>query len=178
MSSYLNNSDEPEKVEALIVLGGSPTDRGERAAELYHDGICMENLYCTGGYIVSALQAFKIDVHESGLSKNVMLENGVPEELITELQNSTSTYEEALEILSLARRKEWKKIGVVTSEYHIRRTRWTFEEVFESQDASIEVLFFASDSERYKADAWWTHEESFLLTFSEYMKLFYYLMSY
>lgn len=178
MSAYLNNSDQPEKVEALIVLGGSPTDRGERAAELYQNGICRENLYCTGGYIVSALQAFKIDVHESGLSKNVMVDNDVPEELISELQNSTSTYEEALEILSLSRREEWTKIGVVTSEYHIRRTRWTFQEVFEDQEVVPKILFFASDSERYKADAWWTHEESFLLTFSEYMKLFYYLLSY
>ena len=177
MSSFLNNADSVQQVDVLVVLGGSPVDRGYRGAELFHQGLVAGDVYCTGGYTVPALEAFKIDVTESGLTRNVMIDHKVPESRIIELQQSTSTWEEAQEVKELLKNKNWKKVGVVSSEYHIRRVKWTFDKVFTTKD-DVEILFFASDSDHYNAEEWWKDEESFLITYGEFTKLLFYLLKY
>jgi hypothetical protein len=68
------------------------------------------------------------------------------------------------------------RVGILSSEYHIRRVRWTFNTVFE-EDAD-QLVFLASDSSDFSPEDWWKHEKSFLIVFSEYTKLLFYLLNY
>lgn len=177
MGAYLNDSDPVERTEAVFVLGGSPMDRSLKAVELYRNDLVENEIICTGGNIAGALSAFNIHVPEAGLSRKVLEDEGVPSEIIIELTSSTSTFEEADEALQYIKTKGWKKVGIISSEYHIRRVRGTFEDHFEDEE-NIELLFFSADSPRFNQDSWWQDEESFLLCFSEYLKLFYYFLKY
>jgi len=65
---------------------------------------------------------------------------------------------------------------VVSSELHLRRVRWVFEDKFE--DAAIKVHFYGAKNPDYNRTNWWHHEEGLIMTNNEVVKLFYYFFKY
>jgi uncharacterized SAM-binding protein YcdF (DUF218 family) len=175
VGQYLDNSDPNQKVEALFVLGGSPVDRGAAAANCFNQGLVENEIICTGANIAGALAAFKIHATEAEMTNNVLLNNGVPPERIKELPRSTSTFEEASEVLNYTKSHKWKKIGVLSSEYHTRRVSFTFNKAF--KDQNIEVIYFSANSKHFNPEDWWKNEDGFLTCFSEYLKLCFYILN-
>jgi len=173
--SFLSNADDPQEVEALFVLGGSPVDRSLAAAEYFNQGLVKTEVVCTGANVAGALAAFDIRATEAEMSSNVLKSAGIPESRITELPESTSTFEEAEEILQFSKSRGLTKIGVLSSDYHLRRVSWTFNRAFE--DEEISIVYFSADSKHFNPEDWWKNEEGFLTCFSEYAKLCFYLLN-
>lgn len=171
--NHLIDIDEPEKVEALFVLGGNSKDRASHAVQLYNEGF-SPTLVCTGGNIPSVLEAIDTSLYEAEISVSLIRRLGVPESASIALTNSTSTLEEAQEIRAYCELEGLGHVGILSSLFHTNRVRNVFEEQFE--DSDVELTFFGAPSSRYDESTWWTSEEGMIMVNNEYMKLLYYLV--
>lgn len=171
---YLAAADEPQHVETVFVLGGNSYERGIAAAQ-YHQAFPTP-VVCTGGNFPVQIQALGYHLTEAELTKECLLRNGIDSSSIFLLGKATSSFEESEEILNYAKSHGLKKIGILSSEYHLRRLRMTFQEKFERE--GIELVFLAAKNENFTPESWYKNEEGLITTFNEYAKMVYYLFKY
>ena len=116
----LLDTEEPHKCDAIILLEGDGFARYKKAVSLYNAGFAP--LICfSGGFDDEKSGAYTFDK-----IKPLILQAGVPEKSLLVEENSKNTYEQALEIISLARQNKWKRIVLVASHYHSYRAFLTF----------------------------------------------------
>jgi len=95
------------KADVLVVLGGGSHDRPERAAELFRENAAAR-------IIVSGLGDCEIN-------RQLLLEAGVPANVIQLEDQSRTTRENAEFTIKLLREQKVKSVVIVTSWYHSRR---------------------------------------------------------
>ena len=171
---YLAAADDPQQVEAVFVLGGNSYERGIAAAQ--HLKKFPSPVVCTGGNFPVQIQALGYHLSEAELTQKCLLRNGIDTSSIFLLGKATSSFEESEEILQYAKSHQLKKIGILSSEYHLRRLRMTFQEKFERE--GIELVFLAAKNENFTPESWYKNEEGLITTFNEYAKMVYYLFKY
>jgi uncharacterized SAM-binding protein YcdF (DUF218 family) len=152
--------DEPAaQSDALVVLGDDnyAGDRSFHAAELYREGVAP--------IVVASGRMLR---HNSGLAEIMQrdLESfGVPSASIVPLANrAENTREEAGEVAKLIRARGWKRVIIVTSNYHTRRTRFIYSRVLPSN-----VTFRVSSARDSDFDPshWWQTRLGQKLFFNE-----------
>ncbi len=159
--------DDPlEKAQAIVVLGGDSRagDRLRHAVQLYRAGWAPR--------IVLSGAAFRTYFNESELMAHEAKRLGVPpEHLIIALGTADSTLEEALGLRQVLAKHDFRKIIVVTSNFHTRRTRTIFLSVYRPLGARIIVS--AAPDHRFDPQTWWQHREGRKQMFTEVVKLLY-----
>jgi uncharacterized SAM-binding protein YcdF (DUF218 family) len=139
--------DALDKADALIVLSDDNfyADRATRAAELFREG--------KAPVVVASGRRLRPNAGIAELMEHDLVERGVPKEKILRFaHDADSTQEEAEALGKLARTKKWRKVIVVTSNYHTRRARYIFRRVF-PQDIETRVAS-ARDGE-FDPEHWW-----------------------
>ncbi len=139
--------DQPEKADAIILLGDDnyPADRATRAAELYREGWAPR--------IVASGRFLRPYASLSELMQHDLVDRGVPASAIVRMPSlAANTRGEAVLVRRLAERQHWRRILVVTSNYHTRRARHIYIRVF--RDSADVRLIAASDSGFDPAN-WW-----------------------
>lgn len=101
------------RAEVMVVLGGAPTERPQRAAELFKAG-AAPLIICSG-------------FGDAQLSKTVLLKAGVPAADILLEPDSLTTQENARFTIALLRAHHLTNAIIVTSWFHSRRARACFE---------------------------------------------------
>ena len=81
---------------------------------------------------------------------------------------ATSTFDEAEDALSYATKKKWKRIIIVTDEFHTRRAHYAFEKIFANSGIGVEVA--GSSNEVYAIDNWWKSDRGIMAYFGETIK--------
>jgi uncharacterized SAM-binding protein YcdF (DUF218 family) len=165
--------DSPQKTEALVVLGGNSFERGSAALQLFKEGI-TQRMVCTGGNVPSALQAAGTPMYEAELTQKFLVASGVDSSYITVLTASTSTLEEAHEVLRWAQHEGVTELSVMSSTFHTGRVRRVFKKAF--NDSGITVRVIGAPPLTYNTHAWWKSEEGLIMVNNEYMKSLYYLI--
>jgi len=172
--NWLVATDEVEPVEVLFVLSGAAQPRGYEAARLLKGPLKESRSVCTGSLITSNLQLLNLNINEGQLTQIAILQQGVDPTRVEVLPEGTSTWEEAEIIWKYAREKGLQRIGVLTSAYHARRTRWCLEKLQRSGDASLKIYGTpVSDS---TGKPWWQTEDGLLFVNNEYVKYSYYVL--
>lgn len=159
----------PRPADALLVLGGGDGSRQDRAIALYQEKLAP--LIISSGerpYLPDFQRTF------AEIGADYMIARGVPAESILLLKETTSTYDEALASLSLAREFGFTSLLVVSDHYHLRRSSLTFRRVY--RGSGISLTFVAAYPSWFDVNAWWTQERSLMAVFEEYEKLIYYLL--
>lgn len=169
---YLIYENEPEKVEAIFVLSGSPFDRANAAANLYKKGLAP-TVITVGRNIPHDFKAFGLEVYESQLTKNQLINEGVDSTAIIVIPEGTSTMEEAEIILKYSLKHNLNSVIIVSSDFHTRRVKQVFKKMFEKE--AIEVNIQGAASSVYDEEAWWKDEYGLIAVNNEYVKLIYYL---
>jgi uncharacterized SAM-binding protein YcdF (DUF218 family) len=140
--------DEPATPsDALIVLGDDnyAADRAFRAAELYRAGVAP--------VVVASGRMLRPKVSLAGIMERDLESYGVPAGSIVKLEHrAQNTREEAVEAARLVQSRGWKRVLVVTSNYHARRARFIFRRILPS-NVSVRVSG-ARDSE-FDPSRWW-----------------------
>src|SRR5690606_795819 len=123
-----SRTDSAQPADVIVVLGaglrrdGRPgpalVRRGERAAQLYAEGYAPAVL-CSGGYAMTQTRS------EADACREVLLENGVPEESIFLEDRSRSTEENALYTRELMRANDRHTLQAVSDGYQPLPTRRT-----------------------------------------------------
>ena len=96
-------------------------------------------------------------------------------ELLPSLSHgATSTFDEAEDALALAKAEGWKRIIIVTDEFHTRRSLLAFEKVFEGSEVEVQVA--GAHNEVFGVDDWWRSDRGILAYFGETIKYPIYLL--
>jgi uncharacterized SAM-binding protein YcdF (DUF218 family) len=99
--------------DVLVVLGGGSHERPLRAAELFKQHVAPRILLTGDG--------------DDEVNRQILLDNGVPSDVIEIENKSTTTHENAVFSIQRLRAEKVHRVVLVTSWYHSRRALKTFE---------------------------------------------------
>jgi uncharacterized SAM-binding protein YcdF (DUF218 family) len=123
MARLLVVDDRPEKVAVLITLSGD-TERDLYAAELYKMGMAPK-------IIMSGCGSWAKQMATRAVNAGVKAQDIILEE------KAESTYENAVYSRDIVLKNEFKSAIVVTSPYHMRRSKLVFERVFRNTGVKL-----------------------------------------
>jgi uncharacterized SAM-binding protein YcdF (DUF218 family) len=156
--------DAPQRSDAIIVLGGDnyQADRAARAAEEFKAGMAPT--------VVASGEFLRTYASSAEFTERDLTERGVPTEDIIKLTHrAADTLEELVIIERLAVEKNWKKVLIVTSNYHTRRTQMLSDKLF---PPGIAVRIISAPDSDYNPDDWWQHRIGQKLFFHEAVAYF------
>ncbi len=149
----------PEASDAIVILTGDnyDADRAARAATLYKSGMAPR--------VVATGKALRSYASSTDLMKRDLIERGVPAAAIDEFTHrEDDTRDEAIALTEFIGSHKWKKILLVTSNYHTRRAQYIFERTL-PQGSQLRVVS-APDSE-YDPNSWWRSRRGMKIFFHE-----------
>ncbi|MFZ7942315.1 MULTISPECIES: YdcF family protein [Bacillaceae] len=148
---FLVINEEPKEADAIVVLSGGE-GRLEKGMELY----------------------------KLGIARNIILSNGladglweragslVPEESLVLESKADSTYESAVYVKDIMKKKNYHSAIIISSDFHMRRVKYNFDRVFKDDDPAL--TYVASETS-YNQMAWWMSKRNIGITVSEYVKI-------
>lgn len=150
--SVLDSGQNPKKSDVIIVLSG---DRGrlEKAISLYEKGYAKSIMLSTPVGFESKLK--------DQLRKEVPRDNFIME------NHASTTYTNATYTKQLAMKHHFKSAIVVSSDYHIRRTKLVFDRVY--KDTGMKLTYVSSTKDHKQP--WFMDGLEVKVTLSEYVKL-------
>lgn len=173
MGNYLHYADPLQETELMVVLAGSPLDRANAAAELYHSGLAQQ-VATTGGQVPHDFAVMNLNILECDLTAHQLTKQGVPDSMIDRIIYGTSTLEESDTILQYCLARNIQSVTIVSSAFHTRRIKRFFKDKFEA--AGITICIYGAPSSRFTLDRWWENEYGLLAVNNEYVKLLYYIL--
>lgn len=152
---FLVVSQKPVPSKAIIVLGGGPRNRVEKAAELFHQGDAPRIITSGGApYSPGLTQA------QAMYSQAIHL--GVPASQIWLEQRSATTLQNAQDTLVLVLRHHITSVIVVSSDYHMRRVAVWFNRVYRHH--GIRITYVAASDPWFHPQHWWSNARSVEIT--------------
>jgi uncharacterized SAM-binding protein YcdF (DUF218 family) len=113
--------DSPRRADAVVVLAGSPGDRLPEGLRLVRGGIAPV-LYISDGERETT----------RGFCRHTL-----PYRVVCLRPNPYSTRGEAETVKRVASARGWRRVVVVTSEYHVRRARMLFDRCLGSERVAV-----------------------------------------
>jgi uncharacterized SAM-binding protein YcdF (DUF218 family) len=161
------------KADAIVVLAGPRVERWMEGVELFREG-WAPRVVLSPGRIEEAetrLRAGGIRFPaEADLVRDAMIQLRVPPAAIVVLPTSLdNTAAEAGAIRDLATRSGWRRLIVVTSNYHTRRTAFAFSR--EMAGTGVDLIVRGTRHEKISPDRWWMNRGDARWVSSELQKL-------
>ena len=164
-------SQQPEKADLIVSLGGGSSNRVHKAAELYEQGLAPNVLLTGAGGSEDNTRP-----HFSDSRIRFFLEHGVPDNRLVFDAISTNSWEEAVNTLRLMRERNWRRVLVVSDPPHLRRLAWAWGKVFEGSGKEYRLI--AAPLEGWDPGRWWQNDSSARYVVTEVNKLAYYHVAY
>lgn len=146
--------DEPlAPADAILVLSDDnyAGERARHAAKLYRER-WAPRVVASGRYI-------RPYANIADLIRQDLVQNGVPaEHILSAPSRAENTREEAFALARIVREQRWRRVIVVTSNYHTRRARYIF---YRALDPGTELLVSAADDSGFPTQNWWESRRSF-----------------
>jgi uncharacterized SAM-binding protein YcdF (DUF218 family) len=160
LGSSLIHDDPLQKADAAVVLAGDSWGlRILTAAQLERDGYVPT-------VIVSGPDG-SYGNHECDLAIPFAVRHGYPESYFVHLEHSArSTRAEAEAVLPEIRRRGYKRVVVVTSNFHTGRAR----AIFRRLAPDLTILMVAAPDEYFTPDGWWREREGQKTFLTEFEK--------
>jgi hypothetical protein len=152
--------DEPaEHADVIVVLSGDNYmgDRAAHAAELYRTALAPQ--------VVASGRLLRPYAGVAEMTERDLESRGVPAASIVKFPHkAANTREEAEALAGLVAGRGWKRVLVVTSNYHTRRTRFIFSRVFKPE---VTVRVSAARDSEFDPTHWWETRLGEKLFFNE-----------
>jgi uncharacterized SAM-binding protein YcdF (DUF218 family) len=145
--SFWTVDERPVAADAIVILGDDnySGDRATRAAELLKAG-WAPRIVASGRYLRPYASIAELEEHD-------LTARGVPASAIVRFAHrAENTREEAVAIGQLTSSRRWKRIILVTSNFHTRRARYICERTF--PPGTVLRVVAARDSD-FDPDNWW-----------------------
>jgi uncharacterized SAM-binding protein YcdF (DUF218 family) len=153
--------DEPlRKADGAVVLAGGWTgNRILKAGQVIRDGFAP--LALVDG------PPHHYGIYESELAIRFAVERGFPAAYFEALpMNANSTDEEARIVVEAVKKKGWKRVLLITSDYHTRRA----VRVFSKHARGVEFHPVAAPDPHFSPRGWWKTREGRKTAFFEWVK--------
>ena len=150
--SWWEVQDRLERADAILVLGDDnfAGERASRSAELFRAGWAP--------LIVASGRWLRSYAGVAELIGRDLETRGVPQTAILRIPHRASnTREEAQALRELVTDRGWRRVLLVTSNYHTRRARYIFRKVFPPQ---VTVLMVSVRDADFDPDSWWESRQS------------------
>lgn len=147
--------DGPAYSDAIIMLSDDNYngDRAARAAELFKAG-WAPRVVASGRFLRPYASIAELEEHD-------LKSDGVPQDAIIRFEHhAANTKEEAEALRQLILQRGWKRILLVTSNYHTRRARYICARTFPA--GTVLRVVSARDSE-YDPDHWWETRQGIVI---------------
>lgn len=155
------------KSDAIILMAGGFKSRVPVAAKLYRDGYAPLVVLTNDGVIGGWSPKHNRNLYQVEWAEDELNKLGVPNSNIVKLPYyGSATIFDALAVKRYLLTAGLKKIIVVTSDYHTRRSLWTFKKTLQK---------YAIDVSVFSARTFWIGRRWIML---EYTKLGYYMIRY
>lgn len=154
-------NDSPEASDAIVILSDDnyEGDRAARAAELFHAGWAPR--------VVASGRFLRPYASIAELEERDLKDHGVPAGAIVPFEHhAENTREEGAALAQLFSERGWKRILLVTSNYHTRRSKYIFERALPS--GTVLRVMAAQDSE-YDPNNWWRSRGGTKIFFHEFV---------
>lgn len=158
-------AEQPVPSDAIVVLGGDWQGRIQKGIQLFKQGYAPV-LVVTGGMLIAPART------QADYLAEVAQRAGVPPQAIVKEGRPSSTWQDAVLTVDEARRRGWKRVLVVTSDWHSRRAAMVFRRVYGK--AGIEVRSVPSAEWRFDTYRWWEYPEGGEAILSEWLRLAWY----
>lgn len=139
--------DAPEASDVIIVLSGDNYDavRAARAAALFRAGLSP--------HVVATGRALRSYATTTDLMKRDLVDHGVPAPAIIPLtHHADGTREEAVAVSEFVASHGWKKVLLVTSNYHTRRSEYVYERTL---PPGTQLRVISAPDTEYDPQSWW-----------------------
>jgi uncharacterized SAM-binding protein YcdF (DUF218 family) len=171
VASFLIIEDPLQPAAAIVVLGGHAPFRQIEAARLYHAGWAPLVFVVEEGPSDEAAALRELGIHfvpEWELSRQVLLRRDVPASaIVVPKEKSIGTLEE-LRVAYAAMLAKDAPVILVTSKYHTRRTRLTWNYVTEGRSKAIVRV---ASQDPFDPTRWWRERRFVLAVVREYLGL-------
>jgi uncharacterized SAM-binding protein YcdF (DUF218 family) len=157
--SWWEVEDQLERADAILVLGDDnfAGERASRSAELYRAGWAP--------LVVASGRLLRSYAGVAELIRRDLETRDVPTTAILQFPHQASnTREEAEALRELAVDRGWRRILLVTSNYHTRRARYIFRRVLPPQ---VTILMVSVRDADFDPDSWWESRQGRRLLLSE-----------
>ena len=160
---FIAPRDDLRKSDAIVVVsGGDTTTRADAGIKLWKDGWSQT--------IVFAGAAADRGTSNAKVMQQHALAHGVPLTATIVEEQSRSTQENARYLKPVFKAQDIRSVILVTSPYHARRTKVTFEREF---GEGYEFRVHPANDRRWARSSWWQNGDTIRLTLSEAGKTFY-----
>jgi uncharacterized SAM-binding protein YcdF (DUF218 family) len=162
---------EPFPADAIVILGGGGPDRAREAVDLFNDGLALRVVITTEEAPDNYRELAELGIelvlpHENYL--RVLNGFGVTDEAIVRIEDTSSeSMGELLGVRQFAADRGWRRLIVVTSNYHSRRALLITDYVF---DAEWQISVIGSRYSEFRPNGWWRevrHVRTFLIEFQK-----------
>ena len=160
LGAYLVKVDSPAQADVVLVLDGDSSGRRIlKAGELARAGYAPSVVVSGGAGVYGS--------YACDLAIPFAVRHGYPESYFIHLENNArSTEAEAQAALQWIRAKGYRRILLVTSDYHTRRA----SSIYRRQAPDLTFITVAAPDEWFTADAWWRNREGRKTFMYEWMK--------
>lgn len=160
---FIAPSDKLEKADAIVVVsGGDTVTRTAEGISLWKDGYAP--------MLVMVGAAADQGTSNAAVMRRQALAAGVPSSAILIEEKSTTTQENAEFLKPITDAAGIKRMILVTSPYHARRVKVTFQKTY-GKDYTF-IVHPAIDS-KWRRSSWWHSADTTALTLDEFTKTFY-----
>src|SRR6516162_1736405 len=151
--------ESPQASDAIVILSDDDYGavRASRAADLYRASWAPR--------IVASGRTLRPYISIAELMQRDLTDRGVPATAVVRVPNrARNTLDEAGAVSEFLSAHGWKKIIVVTSNYHTRRARFIYEHVLAP---GTELRILATPDPAYDLNSWWRKREGVKTFFYE-----------
>ena len=154
---FLDHDDPLQKADLIFVLAGARVERWLEGADLYKEGWAPKLVMSPG-----MMDPVEAQLRERGISfpregdlvRDAVLALGVPADAITVLPGAVdNTAQEAAALQRMLPRDQLRRLIVVTSRYHTRRTGFAFRRQFKNTE--VEIIVRGSRYSTVNPSRWW-----------------------
>ena len=161
-----------ERADAIVLMAGSDKERLTTVADLYHRGFAPTVLLTNDGIFSAWSNEYSRNLYQVEWAQLELIKNGVPKDAIVRLKYTQSgTFYDALNTEVFVQDNKLTSLIIVTSDYHTRRTLWSFEKVFIGQPVKLGVY---SSGVNYPVENWVERILRYNTLIYEFLKLNYY----
>jgi uncharacterized SAM-binding protein YcdF (DUF218 family) len=159
MGGALIRDDSPRASDAIVILSDDnyQADRAAKAAELLKAG-WAPRVVASGRYLRPYASIAQLEQHD-------LRDRGVPASAIVLFpQHARTTLEECEALSPLFVSRGWKRILIVTSNYHTRRTDYICSRLM---PAGTTLHVIGANDHEYNPDDWWDSRQGTKIFFRE-----------
>ena len=170
---YLQHEDPLQKSDVIFVLAGTRAERLLEGYQLYMEGYAPLIMLSPGrrepGEAMLKARGIRFPTEEEA-GRDVLMQLGVPPSAIVAQSSSVdNTAQEATLLREGVLSHKWKRVIVVTSKFHTRRSAFAFRRGLEGTGAT--VIMRASRFDPADPARWWRTRPDLRFALSEWQKL-------